>query len=83
MNGNYSYLTVAESIHMLLAVIARRNHEQLPQPNTIKLIILDNDAEACTILYFRASREEREKMAKASAVEALKKYKITKTNKKD
>jgi len=68
---------------MLLAVIARRNHEQLPQPNTIKLIILDNDGEACTILYFRASREEREKMAKASAVEALKKYKITKTNKKD
>lgn len=30
LNGNYSYLTVAESIHMLLAVLARRNHDHLP-----------------------------------------------------
>jgi hypothetical protein len=27
INGNYSYLSVAESIHMLLAVIVRRHHE--------------------------------------------------------
>jgi hypothetical protein len=34
-------------------------------------------------LYFRASREEREKMAKSTAVEALKKYKVLKSNKND
>ena len=33
LNGNYSYLTVPEAIHMLLAVLARRNHDGLPQPN--------------------------------------------------